>query len=172
MTQSVRYDTDPAHTFVTFGVRHFNTSTGIGRFDQVEGHVELDDATRAGTAEITIETNSINSGTPKFDEHLRSDAFFNAAKYPQARFVSQHFTYEGEKLASVEGKLTLLGVTRPVTLHGIRFNRYDSPVWKTQVCGGDFETTIKRSQWGMTWGLDIGVPDDVKLTIQIEAVRQ
>lgn len=172
MTHTVRYETDPAHTFVTFGVRHFKTSTVFGRFDKVEGHIDVDEATHAGTAEIMIDTTSINSGTPKFDEHLRSDAFFNTAKYPQVRFVGKHFTYEREKLASVQGELSLLGVTRPVTLHGIRFNRYDSPIWKTEVCGGDFETTIRRSEWGMTWGLDIGVPDEVELAIQIEAVRQ
>lgn len=173
MTQATtRYETDPPHTFVTFGVRHFNTSTVFGRFDRVDGHIELDDATHTGNAEITIDTQSINSGTAAFDEHLRSDAFFNVAKYPQARFVAHGFAWADDRLATIEGQLTLLGVTRPVTLNGIGFNRYDSPLHKAEVRGGDFEATIRRSEWGMTFGLDFGIPDNVKLLIQIEAVKK
>jgi polyisoprenoid-binding protein YceI len=58
-----------------------------------------------------------------------------------------------------------------VTLKATTFNCYDNPMLKREVCGGDFETTIKRSQWGMTYGLP-GIPDDVRLVIQVEAVKQ
>ncbi len=60
----------------------------------------------------------------------------------------------------------------PVTLKASNFNCYMNPMLKREVCGGDFETTLKRSQWGMSCGLDMGVPDDVRLLIQVEAIKQ
>ena len=70
------------------------------------------------------------------------------------------------------GSLTLRGKAMPVTLKASNFNCYTSPMLKREVCGGDFETTIKRSQWGVNYGLEFGMPDDVRLLIQVEAVKQ
>lgn len=172
MPQTTRYATDPPHTFVTFGVKHFNTSTVFGRFDQVDGWIELDATGHEDSADITIDTRSIDTGTAAFDEHLRSDAFLDVARYPQARFVGREFAWTGDQLERVAGELTLLGVTRPVTLASTSFNRYQSPYHKTEVVGGDFEATIRRSEWGMKFGLDFGIPDIVKLFIQVEAVKR
>jgi polyisoprenoid-binding protein YceI len=72
----------------------------------------------------------------------------------------------------VAGTLTLLGKTLPVTLKATQFNCYLNPMFKREVCGGDFEATIQRSQWGMGWGLNMGVPDNVRLLVQVEAIRQ
>ena len=66
---------------------------------------------------------------------------------------------------------SLLGQTRPVTLKANRFNCYKSPVLNRQVCGGDFETTVERSQWGITWGLNFGFEDKVRLLVQVEAIN-
>ncbi|MOA36432.1 YceI-like domain protein [compost metagenome] len=66
----------------------------------------------------------------------------------------------------------MLGKTAPVTLTASNFNCYDNARMKAHICGGDFETTIKRSQWGMTWGIDKAIPDDVRLLVQIEAIRK
>lgn len=170
--QPVQYKTDPMHTFVTFEVLHFGTSTVRGRFDKTEGTITLDRKAGTGEADIRIDTRSMNSGVADFDKHLATADFFDSGKHPEARFVGKDFKFDGDKLASVSGQLTLLGKTQPVTLKAQNFNCYDSPMVKTQVCGGDFETTLKRSQWGMNYGIDFGIPDDVRLTIQIEAVRQ
>lgn len=169
---SVHYTTDPNHTFVTFGVRHFGASTVKARFDDVAGWVELDRAAKTGRADITIVMASINSGIARFDAHLCSPEFFDVVKFPEAHFVGNRATFNGDALASVEGDLTLLGQTHPVTLRCAHFSVYDNPLHKAEVCGGDFEATIRRSQWGVSWGLDLGVPDDVTLSIQIEAVKQ
>lgn len=170
--EPVHYDIEPMHTFVNLEVRHFNTSTLRARFDKVDGYVMLDRKARTGQADIRIDTNSISSGTPDFDQHLKSADFLDTAKTPSARFVGKDFQYDGNKLTAVAGDLTLLGKTAPVNLLASSFNCYDHPVLKAHVCGGDFQTTIRRSQWGMNWGLDHGVPDDVRLLIQIEAIEE
>lgn len=168
----VRYLPDPPHTFVMFAVRHMLTSTVRGRFDQVEGFVDLDRAASCGHAEITIDMASISTGTPRFDDHLRSVDFFDVARHPRARFTSDDFRFDGQRLSVVAGQLSLLGETHPLSLRASNFNCYQSPQHEVEVCGGDFEATLLRSRWGMRWGLDFGVPDEVRLSISIEALRQ
>ncbi len=123
-----------------------------------------------GTADIKIKAESINSGTKDFDDHLKSADFFNVEKFSDITFTGKSFDYKDDKLASVGGDLTLLGQTHPVTLKNTNYNCYFQPVLKKNVCGGDFETTIKRTEWGMDWGIDMGIPDEVKILVQIEAI--
>lgn len=170
--QPVRYVVEPTHTFANFEVRHFNTSTVRARFDKTEGFIVLDRDARSGQADITIDTASVSSGIPPFDAHLKNADFLDVAKFPKARFTGSQFSFDGDKVTAVTGELTLLGKTAPVSLKANHYNCYDSPRLKKQVCGGDFEATIKRSQWGMNWGIDMGVPDDVRLVIQVEVVAQ
>ncbi|WKB51539.1 YceI family protein [Eleftheria terrae] len=170
--EPVTYSIDPSHTFVTFEVVHFGTSTNRGRFDKKEGTVQIDRAAKTGKVELTLETDSINTGVAPFNKHLQSKDFFNTAEHPTAKFVGDKFTFDGDKVTAVSGTLTLLGKSQPVTLKANRFNCYQSPMLKREVCGGDFETTIQRSQWGMTYLLNMGQPDDVRLLVQVEAVKQ
>lgn len=170
--QPVTYNLDPTHTFVTFEIGHFGTSTNRGRFDKKSGSVELDRAGKSGKVDLTIEMASINTGTGPFDGHLKSKDIFNVAEFPTARFVSDKFSFNGDKVTEVAGQLTLLGKTQPVTLTASNFNCYQSPMLKKEVCGGDFSAKIKRSQWGVDYGLKWGFPDDVNLVIQAEGVRQ
>lgn len=165
------YQIEPTHTFVTFEAKHFGVSTNRGRFDKKEGTITLDRAAKTGKVEIAIDTASINTGTGPFDAHLKSKDFFNATEFPTAKFVGDKFTFDGDKVKSVEGQLTLLGKSAPVTLTASGFGCYDHPRLKREVCGGDFETTITRSTWGMTYGLP-GIPDSVRLVVQVEAVKQ
>lgn len=166
------YTIDPTHTFVTFEVQHFGTSTNRGRFDKKQGHIILDKAAKTGQVALTLETVSINTGTAPFDKHLQSDNFFDSAKFPEATFAGDQFRFSGDKVSEVIGQLTLLGKSRPVLLKSSNFNCYMSPMLKREVCGGDFEATIQRSAWGMGWGIAMGIPDNVKLAVQVEAVRQ
>ena len=170
--QTATYALDPTHTFATFEISHFGTSTNRGRFDKKSGTVQLDKAAKTGKLEVTIDTTSINSGTAPFDKHLQSKDFFNAAEFPTARFVGDKFTFNGEKVSEVSGQLTLLGKTNPVTLKATNFNCYLNQMLKAEVCGGDFETTIVRSQYGMVWGMNFGFSDNVRLVIQAEAIKQ
>ena len=170
--QAATYNIEPTHTFVTFEATHFGTSTNRGRFDKKEGTVQFDRAAKTGKVELTIQADSINTGTEAFNAHLKKPDFFDAAKHPTMQFSADKFSFNGDKVSEVAGTLTMLGKTVPVVLKATNFNCYDPPMLKREVCGGDFETTIMRSQWGMNWGIDFGIPDKVKLLIQVEAVKQ
>lgn len=170
--QAATYAIEPTHTFVTFEIPHFGTSTNRGRFDKKEGTVEFDAAAKTGKVSLTLDMASINTGTAQFDKHLKSAEIFDTAKHASAKFVGDKFTFNGDKVHEVEGTLTLMGKTNPVTLTATNFNCYQHPMLKREVCGGDFKATIKRSQWGLDYAAKMGVPDDVNLVIQVEAVKQ
>ena len=170
--QAADYAIDGTHTFVTFEISHFGTTTNRGRFDKKDGKVQFDRAGKTGKVEVVIDITSINTGTAAFNQHLQSADLFDAAKFPTAKFVSDKFSFNADKVSEVSGTLTLLGKTQPVTLKASNFNCYNSPMLKREVCGGDFETTIDRTQFGMNYGIDWGFPKNVRLIVQIEAVKQ
>ena len=169
--QSATYAIDPTHTHVIFEAKHFGVSTNRGRWVQKDGTVTLDKAAKTGKVELNIDMASISTGIGPFDGHLKSKDFFSAEEFPTAKFVGDKFSFNGDKVTSVAGELTLRGVTKPVTLTASSFGCYENPRLKREVCGGDFEATILRSQWGMTYGLP-GIPDSVRLLIQVEAIKQ
>lgn len=170
--ETAAYAIDPTHTFVTFEINHFGAAVNRGRFDKKEGSVQFDRAGKAGKVEISFDATSINTGTPSFDKHLQSADLFNAAQHPKISFVSDKFVFNGDKVTEVTGQLTLLGKTAPVTFKANQFNCYQSPMLKREVCGGDFEATIDRTQWGMNYGIEWGFAKNVRLIAQIEAVKQ
>ena len=170
--ESASYAIDPTHTFVTFEINHFGASVNRGRFDKKEGTVQFDRAGKTGKVEISFDATSINTGTPAFDKHLQSADLFNAAQHPKITFVSDKFSFNGDKVSEVSGQLTLLGKTGPVTLKANQFACYQSPMLKREVCGGDFDATIDRTQWGMNYGVDWGFAKNVRLVVQVEAVKQ
>lgn len=166
------YTIDPTHTFVTFEIDHQGTSTNRGRFDTVEGTIEFDREAKTGKADITVQIASVNTGTAGFDKHLQGADILNAAQHPTARFVSEEFVFDGDKIDEIKGQLTLLGQTHPVTIEAEKFNCYASPMLQNrEVCGGDFELEIDRSKWGSNFGLNWGAAKNVKIVIQIEAIK-
>jgi polyisoprenoid-binding protein YceI len=169
--ETATYNIDPTHTFVSFEIGHFGTSTNRGRFDKKEGSVQFDRAGKSGKVEITIDMTSINSGVPPFDGHLKSADFFDVAKHPTAKFVGDKFVFNGDKVTEIAGTLTLLGKTNPVTLKANNFNCYTNPMLKREVCGGDFEATIQRTLWGIDKFIQVA-PDNVRLVVQVEAIKQ
>ena len=169
--QSTTYIIEPTHTFVTWEAKHFGTSTSHGRFDKKSGSIIIDKTAKTGKAEITIEMKSMNTGVAPFDKHLTGEDFFAADKFPEAKFVSTSFKFDGDKVSEVTGNLTMRGKTNPVTLKSTGFGCYENPYVKREVCGGDFETTITRSQYDMKYGLP-GIPDNIRLLIQVEGIKQ
>lgn len=166
------YAIDPSHTFATFEIGHFGASVNRGRFDKKEGTVQFDRPGKTGKVDVSIDVASINTGTAAFNKHLQSADLFDVAKYPTIRFVSDKFNFNGDNVSEVVGALTLLGKTHAVTLKANQFNCFQSPMLKREVCGGDFEATIDRTQWGMNYGVEWGFPKNVRLVVQIEAVKQ
>lgn len=173
LAEPVNYAVDPTHTFVNWEARHFGVSTSRGRFDKTSGSIFFDTKARSGKVDLVIDMKSISTGVAPFDAHLRRDDYFDVERFPEARFVSNDFRFESDKLSEVVGQLTMRGITKPVTLKAKRFSCYENPFLKREVCGGDFEATVVRSQYGMVHGLPVIVPDDaIRLQIQVETIRQ
>jgi polyisoprenoid-binding protein YceI len=165
------YVIDPTHTFVNYEMGHYGTTTNRGRFSTTDGLVQIDDTGSNGKIDITMDMTSINTGVDLLNRHVQSKDFFNVAAFPTARFQADRIAFSGDKVTEVNGTLTLLGQTKPVLLKASRFNCYLNPLVKRQVCGGDFETTVERSQWGILWGLNFGFEDKVRLLVQVEAIN-
>ena len=121
------YKVDEYHANARFSIDHFNTSTNVGGFYGLTGSVEFDQAKRDGKIDITIPVANLQSGSQHFTDHLKSADIFNAAQYPNIRFVSTKFNFNGKKLVSVDGNLTMHGKTAPVKLKAEKFNCYQRP---------------------------------------------
>lgn len=164
------YTVDSRHTFPSFEVNHLGFSTQRGRFNTTRGKFVLDRQAKSGTADITIETASIDTGLDKLEEHLRGPDFFNSAQFPFMTFRAGKLSFNGDALAKAEGEITLLGVTRPLVLNVVHFRCGLHPMLKREVCGADLSGSLKRSDFGMKYGLP-AVGDDVRLLIQVEAIN-
>ena len=102
--------------------------------------VQFDRAAKTGKVEVTLDISSISTGVENFNKHLQSADFFDAAKFPTAKFVGDKFSFDGDKVTEVAGTLTLRGQTHPVTLKATNFNCFNHPMIRREVCGGDFTT--------------------------------
>ena len=171
---AANYKIDPLHANARFTLDHFATSSNVGGFYTLNGELQYDAGAKTGSVDITIPLSTLDTGRSEFTKHLQSEAFFNAAKYPNLRFSSQDWIFDKQgKVRALRGQLTMVGRTHPVTLRATKFNCYNSPMTQSQVCGGDFEAIIDRSQWGIDEYLTaIPASRYVKINIQIEAARQ
>ena len=165
------YSIDLRHTHPSYEIDHFGWSVQRGRFDNVTGTIVLDRAARTGSVDVRIEVSSVSTGVSKLDEHLKSEDFFNAAKYPTIDFKASKIAFNGDAPGSVPGEMTILGVTKPVTLNITRFTCGQHPMLKKEVCGAEASATIKRSDFGLTKYVP-ALGDEVKLLINVEALKQ
>lgn len=138
------YPLDPTHSYPSFSVEHWGLSMMHGRFDKMTGKFTFDRAAKTGSTELTIDTASITTGdsvkgtrAQSRDDHLRSGDFFNVKEFPTMTFKSSKVNFGAELPSSVEGNLTLLGVTKPVTLTFERFKCGTNPFTKGARCGGN-----------------------------------
>ena len=164
------YNIDPRHTFPGYEIGHFGFSLQRGRFEKTRGRITIDGAAKTGSVEVTVETASISSGDAKLDNHLRGEDFFDVAKHPQMTFRSTQFVFDGERVRQVQGELTLLGVTRPVTLEVTHFKCGLNPMIMRKICGADMTAQIRRSDFGMKYAIPM-LADEVTLRINVEAMR-
>jgi len=171
------YTLDPYHTYTHFEVNHLGFSNMRGRFDKSSGKFTLDKAAKTGSLELAVETASITTGDndkagrPRArDEHLRSPDFFNVVEFPRMTYKTTAVKFSGDSPATIEGNVTLLGVTKPLSLHVDNWKCGANPMSKKEMCGGNASGTLKRSDFGMKYGLP-GVGDDLKLFMEFEGYK-
>jgi polyisoprenoid-binding protein YceI len=165
------YEIDKSHTRILFYVNHLGFSETIGDFTTYDGSFTFDEKKPQDSAvNITLKPASIRTASSELDKHLQNEQFFNTAKFPDITFVSKTVKITGKNTGDITGDLTLLGVTKPVTLK-VTFNKADyHPYSKMYVAGFSGSATIKRSQFGMT-NLIPAVSDEVRLEVQMEGVN-
>jgi len=166
------YTIDPVHSQPTFEARHMGFSQQRGSFAKSTGKITLDRTAKKGTVEVVIDTTSIKTFDPRLDDQMKSENFFNVAKYPTLTFRGSNVVFDGDRVVQVDGDLTMLGVTKPVSLKVANFVCGEHPINKKPMCGAEATTTIVRSEWGMKYGLPKAVSDEIRLTIPIEAYRE
>ncbi len=168
---------DASHSLVEFAIKHLVITTTKGRFARVSGTIVMDpaDVTRS-SVDVVIDAASIETHDAKRDEHLRSADFFDVATYPTIRFTSTRVESLGDDSFRVIGDLTIRDVTRQVVLDATHEGTTGDP-WGGVRSAFSASTRINRKEFGLTWNmaLETGgmvVGDDVKITLEIEAVRQ
>jgi polyisoprenoid-binding protein YceI len=169
--EPVRYRFDPTHTFATFELLHFGTSTIRGRFGPLGGEAMIDRAARKGRVQVEIDTAQINTGVGVLDARLKEPDMLAVQAHPRAYLVAERIEFDDNgRVKALRGEFTLRGVSTPLTLTATRFNCYTSPLIRREVCGGDFEAQFNRSTFGITHSLPF-VADTVRLLVQVEAIR-
>ena len=168
----VTYEIEPNHTAPAFETDHMGGLSIIrGKFTKSSGKIVLDKAAGTGTVDIVIDTNSIDFGHAKLEEHVRKAEMLDVAKYPTATYQGKLVNFKNGAPTEVQGTLTLHGVTKPVTLKINQFLCKPHPMMKKEACGADASATINRADFGIDYGKQYGFKQDVKLLISVEAVR-
>jgi polyisoprenoid-binding protein YceI len=164
----VTFTTEPNHTFVRFSYNHMGFSTQESRFDNVSGTVTYDAAAKTASVDITIATKSVDTGSELFNGHIQGPDYLDTAQFPTATFKSTAVKFSGDTPVSIEGNLTVKGVTKPVTLKVTSF-KHGTNMMKKDAIGADATAVIKRSDFNMSKAVPM-VGDDVTLEIAIEAM--
>lgn len=164
------YTVDPRHTYPGFEINHLGLSIMHGRFNSTRGRIVLDVASKTGSIDITIDTASVDTGNARRDEHLRNPDFFDVAKYPAMTFKSDRLRFDADKLIGADGELTLLGVTRPVSLTLTHFYCGTNPIAKKPACGANATATIKRTDFGLGAYVP-SISDEVEISLEVEALK-
>jgi len=167
------YVIDPVHSQPQWVATHIGFSQQHGNFGKATGKIVLDRAAKKGSIDVVIDATSIRTYSDRLDQVVKGERFFNVEKFPTMTFKSTNLTFDGDALVGADGELTMLGVTKPVALKVANFKCGEQAFNKKPMCGAEATATIKRSDWGMTNGLNISNPgDEIKLLIPIEAYRE
>ena len=164
------YTIDPGHTYPSFEADHMGLSVLRGKYTRTSGSVTLDRAAKTGTLDIKIDADSLDFGNEKLNKHAKSPDMFDVAKFGDVTYKSKSITFKGDVPVSIDGELTLHGVTKPVTLSINKFKCIEHPMLKKEVCGADASATFNRGDFGISFGLPRFAPD-VKLAIEVEAIK-
>jgi polyisoprenoid-binding protein YceI len=175
---AVTYTIDPAHSSAGFKIRHFMVAYIQGGFSGVTGDVTFDAANPSNTRiNATIDVNTLHTHDEKRDAHVKGADFLDVAKYPTITFVSKKVTPDGKYQWKITGDLTLRGVTKEVTLDVESAAAEAKDPWGNLRSGASAETTIKRSDFGLTFNapLETGgvmLSDEVHVHLEIEGIKK
>jgi polyisoprenoid-binding protein YceI len=164
------YAIDVDHTFPSLEFSHMGISIWRGKFNKTAGTVTLDKAAKTGSVDITVQTESVDFGHDEMHKHAMTPDWLDVAKYPTMTYKGA-LKFKGDTPATVEGQLTLKGVTKPLTLKLNSFKCIDHPFYKREACGADAEGELNRANFGMGKGAQDGKAP-VTLRIQVEALKQ
>lgn len=161
---------DSMHTFPSFSYSHFGYTVQTSRFNKTTGKVTLDKAAKTGAVDVVIDMKSVDSGSI-LTEHIQGEDFLDTATYPMATFKSTGVKFEGDKPVSIDGNLTIKGVTKPVTLKVTGYQLMVHPMMKKDVIGANATTTIKRTEFNAgKYAPYVG--DEVTINIALEAIKE
>jgi polyisoprenoid-binding protein YceI len=166
------YVIDPQHTLPTFEIVHMGLSMQRGFFTNTAGKITLDRQAKKGTIDVEIGTGSLITASRVLTDVLKRDDYFNADQFPVMKYTARELVFEGDVPVAAKGELTLLGVTRPVTLAISSFRCGRQFITRRPVCGAEVTGAIKRSEFGMTTGIPAVAGDEVGLVIPVEAVLE
>lgn len=169
---ATEYVLEKPHTQILFSVSHLGFSFSHGKFTDFDGRFTFNpDTPEDGHVDVTIKTESIEMNHKKWNAHMKNADFFNVTEYPEMRFVSTKIEKTGENTGKITGNLTLLDVTKPVTLD-VTYNKSGiHPFTKSYISGFSARGSLKRSDFGMNYGIP-NVGDKVNLIIEVEGIRQ
>lgn len=165
----VTYTMDPDHTTVAAKWNHFGFSNPVILFGDIDGSIVYDaDDVSASSVEVTLPLSGLESNVQAFNDHLLSDDFFDAARFPEATFRSTSVEAAGEGKLKITGELTIKDITKEVVLDATINQVGDHPMSGTPTAGFDATATIKRSDFGL--GMYVpNVADEIRLHITTEA---
>lgn len=168
-----KYTLDKPHTQVLFTVNHLGFTDSWGRFLDYDGSFTFDRVNPANSSvDVIVKTDSLDMGDAKWDEHLKSADFFDVAKFPTMAFKSTKIAVTGENTADITGDMTILGVTKPVTLKVVHHKSGVLPMDdKVFVAGFSATARLKRSDFGMTKYLPM-IGDDVELHLEVQGDQE
>jgi len=169
LAMAENFTVDPDHTYPSLEFSHMGISVWRGKFNKTTGKITLDRAARTGSADIQVDVTSIDFGLDKMNQHALTADWLNAGKFPTMSYKGA-IRFEGDMPVAVDGQLTLLGVTKPLTLKINSFNCIAHPLYKKKVCGADAEGDLNRADFGMTKYSE-GEAGKVHLRIQVEALK-
>jgi polyisoprenoid-binding protein YceI len=166
---------DTVHSSALFRILHLGAGQFWGRFNDVKGSFAYapgsDGAAGSLSFDIVIDTGSVDTATEALDRHLRSPDFFNAREFPTMTFKSTSATHVSGAMWKVSGEMTMLGVTRPIVAD-VEFTGANTARGR-RLCGFEAIFTIKRSDFGMRWGLDNGaLGDEVRVVVGLEGIAE
>lgn len=169
LASAANYTIDPEHTYPSLEMSHMGLSIWRGKFNKTTGKITLDRAAKTGSADIQIDVASIDFGHDKMNEHAVAEDWLNVQKFPTMTYKGT-LKFKGDMPVSVDGQLTMRGVTKPVQLKINSFKCMPHMMLKIEVCGADAEGVLNRADFGMTKYSE-GEAGKIYMRIQVEALH-